>query len=207
MRSLNRMTDLIILNILTIFACLPVLTAGAAFTALHYVLRKMADGEEGRIASQYFRAFRESFRAATAVWLMLAVPLGIGAADLLLLASGAAGLPAAAAVLLACTIAALCLFLYCVSLYAFPLLARFDESARETLKNAAILVFAALPRSAAMAAVTLFCPALWILYPVCSPLLFLCGISVPAYLCVLLYVPVFRRLEESAAGRGKNARE
>ena len=47
MRFLNRLGDLMILNFLMIVCCIPVVTAGAAFTAMHYVLLKIVRGEEG----------------------------------------------------------------------------------------------------------------------------------------------------------------
>ena len=41
MRFLNRVGDLMILNLLMIVCCIPVITVGAAFTAQHYVLLKI----------------------------------------------------------------------------------------------------------------------------------------------------------------------
>ena len=58
MRFLSKMADLMILNILTMICCLPLFTAGAAFTALHYVCLKMVRNEEGYIAKSYFKAFK-----------------------------------------------------------------------------------------------------------------------------------------------------
>ena len=56
-RFLNKMTDLLILNVITILMCIPVITAGAALTAMHYVLLKMVRGEEGYIVKSFFRCF------------------------------------------------------------------------------------------------------------------------------------------------------
>ena len=47
MAFLSRVGDLIWLNVLTMLCCIPVITAGAALTALHYVCIKMARNEEG----------------------------------------------------------------------------------------------------------------------------------------------------------------
>ena len=62
---LNKVTDLLILNLVTLLLCLPVITAGAALTAMHYVLLKMVRGEEGYIVKSFFRAFKREFRQAT----------------------------------------------------------------------------------------------------------------------------------------------
>ena len=37
MQGLNKVADLMFLNLLTLLCCVPVVTAGASFTALHYV--------------------------------------------------------------------------------------------------------------------------------------------------------------------------
>ncbi len=39
---LGRVADLVWLNLLTLICCIPVVTAGAALTALHYVSIKLA---------------------------------------------------------------------------------------------------------------------------------------------------------------------
>ncbi len=49
MTALNKLADLIWLNILTAICCIPVFTIGASLTALHYVVLKMAKNEEGYI--------------------------------------------------------------------------------------------------------------------------------------------------------------
>ena len=61
MRVLGRIADLMIINFLTILLCIPVVTAGAAFTAMHYVMLKLVRDEEGYIVKQYFKSFKENF--------------------------------------------------------------------------------------------------------------------------------------------------
>ena len=45
-RLLGRLTDLMALNIIFLASCLPVITVGAAWTALYYVTFKMVRNEE-----------------------------------------------------------------------------------------------------------------------------------------------------------------
>lgn len=47
MRFLNRVGDMMILNFMMIICCIPIVTIGAAYTAMHYVILKMIRGEEG----------------------------------------------------------------------------------------------------------------------------------------------------------------
>ncbi len=64
------------LNILWLVCCLPVFTIGASTTALYYACLKIARGEETSIAGMFFRAFKQNFRQATVLWLIL-LPVGL----------------------------------------------------------------------------------------------------------------------------------
>ena len=68
-RLLNTLGNLIVLNILTIICCVPVFTAGAAMTALYTMVMRMARKEDGKIISEYFKAFKVNFKQATILWL------------------------------------------------------------------------------------------------------------------------------------------
>ena len=70
MNGLSRMTDLVLLNLITLAACLPVVTAGASLTAMHFVLLKMVRGEEGYIVRDWVKSFKQNFREATLIWLL-----------------------------------------------------------------------------------------------------------------------------------------
>lgn len=61
-RSLGRLGDLVGLNVLWLLCCLPVVTAGAATTALFYVARKMALGETCFVRRDFFRSFRANWK-------------------------------------------------------------------------------------------------------------------------------------------------
>ncbi|MFR3973595.1 MAG: YesL family protein [Subdoligranulum sp.] len=51
-----------------ILCCLPVVTAGAATTALYYVTLKMARGQEGQLIPAFFHSFKQNLKQATALW-------------------------------------------------------------------------------------------------------------------------------------------
>ena len=69
MRFLSVLADLMILNFLTILCCIPVVTAGASFTAMHYVLIKMVRNEEGYIAKSFFHAFKQNLGQGIFIWI------------------------------------------------------------------------------------------------------------------------------------------
>lgn len=53
MQALNKLADLMWLNILTVIFCIPVVTAGASITAMHYMALKMARNEECYITRDF----------------------------------------------------------------------------------------------------------------------------------------------------------
>ena len=57
-----------LLSCLWYLCCLPVVTAGAATTALYYVTLKMARGQEGQLIPAFFHSFKQNLKQATALW-------------------------------------------------------------------------------------------------------------------------------------------
>ena len=79
MSLLTAIADMIILNLLTLFCCLPVITAGAAFTALHYVVLKQVRGDSPYVIRSFFKSFKQNFLQATGIWLFCLIIIGIDA--------------------------------------------------------------------------------------------------------------------------------
>ena len=88
-----------------------------------------------------------------------------------------------------------------VFLYAFPLLARFSNTVLGTLRNAAVLTVASFPRTIGMAVAMIAFPLVVLLFKPILPLLVLLGFTGPAYICALLYSPVFKRIEANVPGK------
>lgn len=142
MRIMNRVADLILLNLCYLLTCVPVFTIGSASAALYTVCFRFGTDEEKGVIRSYFRAFRENFKRGTGVWLIV---LLCGAAALFnawifyAMPSGVRFLSVIFAILF---VLALLIFGY-----AFPLLSQFDDGVWSTLRNALILGLGYLPRS------------------------------------------------------------
>ena len=67
MVALTKMADLIIVNLLAFFCCLPIITVGASMTALHYVVLKIVRDEECYIVKGFFKSFKDNFKQATII--------------------------------------------------------------------------------------------------------------------------------------------
>lgn len=191
MRFLNRMGDLMILNILMIICCIPVITVGAAFTAMHYVLLKMVRDREGYLIRGFFKSFVQNFKQATLIWLLMLLVIAVYVGDILIF--NYSGLVFPKAVVIA--VLAIALLLLMVAAYIFPLQARFENTIINTLKNALMLAIINLPKTILM----LVCYALPLVicyfsnYALLFVILF--GISLPAYGAAWIYSGIFKKLE------------
>ena len=68
-KTLTRLTDIIILNTLFIVCCLPIFTIGASLTALATMWHRLLKGEDTDLVFHFFRLFRTNFKQATVIWL------------------------------------------------------------------------------------------------------------------------------------------
>lgn len=190
MRALSTTADLIMLNLLTILCCLPVVTIGAALTALNTAAIKIVRGEETAPVKDYFRAFRVNFKKGTVLGLIFLLVFAVLIVDYL-----AAG---NAVSILRPVIAAIALLVLMLGQYAFAMLARYENTLRGTLKNALLLSIGYFPRTLGMA---VFAAALWLLaiqfLRYGAPILFLFGFSLPCYVTILLLQKVFDNLEKT----------
>ncbi|MBE5849217.1 MAG: DUF624 domain-containing protein [Lachnospiraceae bacterium] len=170
---LSRLADLFWLNLLFIVCCIPVITIGAATTALYYVTLKMAKDEEGYITRSYFKSFKENFKQATVIWMGFLVVGMIMITDLRIVNGGNTAeilsSPALGNVIMV-AVFLMGIVILMVGTYIFPILAQFDNTIKNTAKNAFLISIRHLPYTIAMLVITAipvvliwFFPALFIL--------------------------------------------
>lgn len=192
MQFLTMIGNLMIVNILTILLCLPIITAGDAITAMYFVTIKMARGDDPYIVKAYFKSFKENFRQATILWVLMLIVAFVLAADCRIVFTGMEGNFATAMKIILIVIIAFALM---TCLYIFPVLSRFENSIKHTIKNAFLMSILNLPRSVLIVLIHLL-PVLLVLVSTGSlPILFLLGMSVVAYLCSTQYVKIFKKYE------------
>ena len=204
MRFLSQMVDLVILNVLTLACCVPVVTAGASLTAMNYVMLHQLRGEETYIRRMFLKSFRENLKQGAALGLLyLAVGL-LGYLDLRILRSFDAKLTTG--MMIALTVVLMLIFV--LGVWTFALQARFENTIRGTLANAVRLFLGHLPRTLAMAAVWLaWLAALWHFQGILALPVLLYGLSLPGFICTILYDPVFRKMEEEQVQDESDIRE
>lgn len=192
MQFLTLVGNLMIVNLLTIFLCLPILTAGDAVTAMYYVTIKMVRGDDPYIVKSYFKSFKENFKQATIIWILMLLVTFILVTDCRIVFTGMAGSFATALkVVLGIVIA----FAVITCVYIFPVLSRFENSIKYTIKNSFLMSILNLPRTVLIVVIHLLPVLLILVSNNMVPVVFLLGFSTVAYLCSTQYVKIFKKYE------------
>lgn len=174
-------------GILWFIFSLPVVTAGAATTALLEVLMKAAKNEEGYLTASFLKAFRNNFRKSTQAWLPLLVCQLIFAINLFYYAIlGGGQYPVQTVVF-----GLLTLFVSCLSSFVFPLMARFENPVKDTFRLAVNLIRQNAGWAVVLLGINLiFFFVTW--FFVYLPLLFAMGIL--GYVQAVIFNHIFDRL-------------
>lgn len=192
MQALGKMADLMWLNILTIICCIPIITAGASLTALHYMALKIARNEECYITRGFFKSFKENFRQATLIWLMMLAVIVLLVGDFVIMKYS--GMEFGTFLQIVIIIVAV-LFAF-TAMFIFPVLAKFENTIFRTIKNAFLMSIMQFPKTILMVIMFALPPVLFVLFYQIVPLVFLFGLSVPAWLSAKLYTKFFQKLED-----------
>lgn len=127
----SKLGSAFLLSILWTITSIPIFTIGASNAAIYYVMLKILDEKDVKTVKEYFKAFKSNFKRATAIWVPLFLFILIGLADIYicLVLGGTSGY--GGAVVFMCLEIILVLF----SIYVFPLIGRFENTFKQTVKN------------------------------------------------------------------------
>jgi len=191
MKVLGTLADMCLLNIMTIICCLPVFTAGASITAMHYVLLKMVRNEEGYVWKDFWKSFKENFWQGMAIGSILLIFVAFFLVDCYIFK----GMVETVSVPMLAVAGAFALFLYMIYLYVFPLLAHFHNTVLGTIKNAFFVGVMAFPQTILMMIATALPFVLVYQYAQIIPLIVMFGFTAPAYFCAWMYSKTFKKIE------------
>lgn len=203
---LNKVADLMWLNILTLLCCIPIITVGASLTSAHYVALKLHRNEEGYITKDFFRSFKMNFKQSTAIWMIILLVLIVFSADFYIMNNvEEVKIPTALQVVI---MAIAILFLFMV-LWVFAVQAKFVNTVTKTIKNAFALSVIQIPRTILMVILYVLPYVLCIFSLRLFPIILVLGISVPVYVSAMLYNKMFKKLEDKILERleGENTAE
>lgn len=191
MQALNKLADLMWLNVLAVVCCIPVITVGPSLTALHYMALKIVRNEEGYITRGFFKSFKENFKQGVIIWLIqLAVILVLAGDFYIMNYSGLEFNNVLRTILLAIS-----LLVFFTSMFLYPILAKFENTVLHTIRNALFVGVLQFPKTVLMMALTILPLAMIYLLQELIPVVILFGLSVPAWLSAKLYDKFSRKLE------------
>jgi uncharacterized membrane protein YesL len=187
-RLLERFSDLFVLNLCWLIACLPVVTVWPATTALFAVVREWALGREPPVIRGFLRFFKANFTQSLRVGVIWS-PLGL----LLLfgLNLAAQSSPPWRLLLFSCVSTLGGVYLL-ASVYLFPVMANYQMSFFQVIKNSILFGISQLPITVLCLLVMGTASALVVTLPVA---LLMVG-SATAYAIYRLCNRAFRKVEE-----------
>lgn len=199
---LTKVANLMILNLLTLICSIPIITIGPAVTALYYVTIKMARGDDPYIVKSYFKSFKENFKQATIIWIVMLALIIVLVLDWEVVALMMSG---NSAKIMKIVLGVVTIFFLLTGLYIFPVLSRFENTIKQTVKNAFLISIMSLPKSIVIVIIHLLPVGLLLLSIQVLPFLFLLGMPVVAYLSSMMFVRVFKKFEpeEEDLGNGE----
>ena len=192
MQGLGKVADLMLLNILAMICCIPIFTAGASLTALHYMSLKIVRGEECYIIRGFFKSFKQNFKQATVIWLLILLAVLILVGDFYIMKNSGIEFH----IVLKVIIAVVGVMIVFTATYVFAVLAKFDNTIKRTIKNAFIMSLLQFPKTILMIIMALVPIAIVVFFPQILPVAFLFGMSGPTFVAALLYNKFFKKLED-----------
>ena len=193
MLGLTKLANLLWLNLLTLLCCVPIITAGAAFTALDSMCLKLVRNEEGYIVKGYFKAFKENFKQSTILWLLLILAYGIIISDIYVINNAGVSFP----LIVNIAIVIVCALVTFTAMFLFPMQAKFENPIKITIINAMKASLMNFPQTLIMVIVLLIFPVLIYFFSNFITLALLFAFSSHAYISALLYNKFFARMEET----------
>ena len=147
---LNKMTDLILLNMLWLISCLPIVTIGAATTAMYYVCIISIRQGDGYVLKRYIASFKQNFKQSTVIWVLMLLITAVFGADIIFWNQIHTGFGK----VMLCVSMALWLLIGVIGLYVFPVLSKLEGTVLSTIKNAAAFAIGYFPYTLALILLT-----------------------------------------------------
>ena len=192
-QAVGKVGQMMITTVTWLIFCLPIFTVGAATTAM---CRVMINLKEDKACSfkVFFQAFRENFKKATLLWLVLLCCVAVLAVLFYLVVLVENAILRVVALMVFCL---LFFLVYIAAIYVFPLTAYFENTLAATIRNAIGMGLGNLRQSIFAIALTLL-PLVLMLgsMQLFITLLLLMVITGPGAICygvMCILLPVFER--------------
>lgn len=204
----SRAADLMWLNLLFLVCSIPIVTIGASLTAMNYVALKMVKDEDSHITRSFFKSFKQNFLQATGIWLLLLLVGFVVLSDYRIVTNPAySQIITSAAIKNVIMVASMVMgIIYAfILVYVFPILAKFDNSIKNTIKNAFIMSIRHLPQTVLLVIIPVI-PMVLMYFSAALIILVLFVFALVAYISAKIFDKIFvfyiPSEENSSSGEG-----
>ncbi|MFR5600851.1 MAG: YesL family protein [Lachnospiraceae bacterium] len=187
-RFIGKFWDIMLVSWLWVLCSLPVFTIGASTTAMYYVTLKLVRDEDGYTIRSFFKSFKENFKQATILWLILLVAGGLLACDFYFFYRVYTK-PGQFRQIMQVVFAVFILIYLFIVTYVFPLQARFYNSVKQTLINAFFISIRHLFHTIGIFAMDIALAALSLYLP----LLIFFGVALLAFVNSYVFNAIFKK--------------
>lgn len=193
---MNRVADILILNIMAIIFSLPIFTIGASWTALYYTMVKMVRKEETYVWKEFWHSFKSNFKQATVIWLILLVFISFISLDIYLwFVNVSNGNPDVLPKALKVTTIVVAVIVLIELLYVFPILSHFENTIKKTFINAFMVSLINIPYTIYFVILLALPIALLLVDMKLIMVDLMFGIAGPTYLACFGWNKIFKKLE------------
>ena len=205
-RFLSTLCDIIILNIIWLICCIPVITIGPATAAAHYVAMKLVKDEGRNVWSMFFKSFKKNFKQGLILGIIFTVLGALLILDFYLCLYKLEEGNMFNLVMLS-ALGFLAIIYLIEMIYVWAVLARFDNTVKQTILNAFFIAMGNIRATSVLLAVDIiiviaavlsyaFLPQLAVLFTVFGvPLIFVVN-SLKLVKILDKYVPQHKGMDE-----------
>lgn len=157
MRILTALCNLMLVNFCFLVGCVPILTIGASLTSLYRITIKIAAGENPSVFREFFSCYKQNFLKSTGFFFVYCLLTAFFGFEIYMVRTM---LPQQ----YQWSMYPAFFFLFAIfasASYAFPLIAWFDETVKQTIKNSLLLALTNLPTTILFAVVSAGVAAAW----------------------------------------------
>lgn len=187
-KIINRIADLVGLNLLAVLFIIPVITAGASITAVYGCIFRMREKRDGYLIKDFWKIFKSSFKMSTLIFFTGILVLVMFYLDYSIFSSnGIYGY-------LQIIVIVAAIIVIEILTYALPMEAYFENTVKQNIKNAILLGISNLPYTLVMIACNIFPFFIVAKFPVVFGIWFLIGISGIAWINSFFLKKIFAKV-------------
>jgi len=191
-RFIGKFFDIMVLNILWFICSIPIVTIGASTTAVYYVTMKLVRDEDSGTVKSFFKSFKENFKQSTVIWLILLLIGFILGFDIYYFVEVYTD-PSRFRTIMVALFGGMTIIYVAVSMYIFPLQARFYNPVKRTFINAFFMSIRHLLQTIGMVAIDVALVFFCVAVPQIGVLLVLFGLPLLAYVNSFILNSIFTK--------------